>query len=415
LSILATGQRLPENFVGKKKKKQNAPTPASDSGEDRLGELYAVIRRWFYDADLQAIRVTLGTLKAHYLDVGDPPWLFVVAPPGTGKTSLTIMGTARLPKVVSLGSFTPNTFLSGFYGRSDPGLLEQLGETKENGRVHTTTGNGILLAKDFTTVLSMRRETRSEILAQLREIHDGEFRRSFGTGDTKVWRGRITLVAAVTPIIDRHYSIFSTLGERFLQVRWHRPQSPAAGHRAIRQQGSEDIIRLQLRRAIKELFTTSIQSAPKMNAQASHRIANLAELVAIARTHVARDNFGRRDIEYVAEPEANTRISKGLAAIAKGVAALNGRDKVAESDLQDAFRVGLDSISDNRRRLLLSIVQGRDCGTVGLPRTIQSRELEELQALNLTVTKAGTPHLTKPVERLVRKARILVNGVRLMQ
>jgi len=398
----------------KKKRKQNAPPLVPEPGNDRLSDLNAVVRRWFYEADLQAIRVTLGTLKAHYLDVGDPPWLFSVAPPATGKTSLTIMGTARLPEVVSLGSFTPSTFLSGFYGRSDPGLLEQLGETKENGRVHTTTGNGILLAKDFTTVLSMRRETRGEILAQLREIHDGEFRRSFGTGETKVWRGRITLVAAVTPIIDRHYSIFSTLGERFLQVRWHRPQSPKAGHRAIRQQGSEEIIRKQLRCAIKELFTTSLKSAPKMNAQASHRIAHLAELVALARTHVFRNSFGGRDIEYVPESEANTRISKGLAAIAKGVAALNGRDKVAEEDLQDAFRVGLDTISDNRRKLLLAIVQGRDCETIGLPRTIRSRELEELEALNLIVNKDRTPRLTKQAERLLRKANIIINGVPLM-
>ncbi len=270
--------------MAKKKKKQSAPEPA----QDRMSGLNAVIRRWFYEPDLQAIRVTLGTLKAHYLNIGDPAWLFIVAPPGTGKTTLTIMGTARLPEVVSLGGFTQNTFLSGFYGRSEPGLLEKLGETEERDREYTTTGNGILLAKDFTTVLSMRRETRGEILGQLREIHDGEFRRSFGTGETKVWRGRITFIAAVTPVIDRHYSIFSTLGERFLQVRWHRPRSPKAGQRAISQQGCEGTIRKELRLAVKALFKSSTQSAPKMSAQARNRIASLAELVALARTHVFR-------------------------------------------------------------------------------------------------------------------------------
>ena len=52
--------------------------------------------RWYYQPDLQAIRVTLGTMKAHYLKIGDPAWLFVVAPPGTGKTTLTIMGMAQI-------------------------------------------------------------------------------------------------------------------------------------------------------------------------------------------------------------------------------------------------------------------------------------------------------------------------------
>ncbi len=127
------------------------------------------------------------------------------------------------------------------------------------------------------------------------------------------------------------------------------------------------------------------------------------------------DNFGNREIEYVPESEANTRISKGLAAIAKGVAALNGRDQVAEADLQDAFRVGLDTISDNRRKLLLSIIQDNNCETVGLPRTIRLREIEELEALNLIVTKAGNPRLTQQTARLLRTANILINGVPLMQ
>jgi hypothetical protein len=182
--------------------------------------------------------------------------------------------------------------------------------------VYTTIGNGILLAKDFATVLSMPREARAEMLGQLREIHDSEFRRSFGTGETKVWRGRITLIAAVTPVIDRHYSVFSTLGERFLQIRWHRPASPQAGQRAIRQQGSEEIIRKQLQQAIKDVFDRSLRLAPTMNAHAERRIASLAELAAIARTHVFRSNYGKHEIDCVPESEANTRIFKGLAAIA---------------------------------------------------------------------------------------------------
>ena len=129
------------------------------------------------------------------------------------------------------------------YGATQPGLLEKLGVQREYGNALLTEGDAVVLIKDFTTILSMRREKRAAILSQLREIHDGEFRRSFGTGETKIWRGRITVIAAVTPALDRHYSIFSTLGERFLQVRWHRPDSSAAGEWAIRQQGREEMIR----------------------------------------------------------------------------------------------------------------------------------------------------------------------------
>lgn len=40
----------------------------------------AVRERWFYKPDHQATRIVLGTLQAHYLNAGDPTWLFIVAP-----------------------------------------------------------------------------------------------------------------------------------------------------------------------------------------------------------------------------------------------------------------------------------------------------------------------------------------------
>ena len=124
--------------------------------EGPFGALERVLGKWFYKPDLQAIRIVMSTLKAHYLNVGDPAWLFVVAPPGSGKTSVSIMGASGLPDVQILSDLTENTFLSGFYGHREPGLLEKLGETASDGNTHTTKGDGVFLVKDFTTVLTMR-------------------------------------------------------------------------------------------------------------------------------------------------------------------------------------------------------------------------------------------------------------------
>ena len=166
-------------------------------------QLNNCLEKWFYQPDLQAIRIVLGTAKAHYMNIGDPAWLFVVAPAGTGKTTTSIMSACGLPEVVTLGDVTENTFLSGFFKHKDPGVLEKLGKTSQEGDIYTSQGNALFLLKDFTTVLSMRREKRKAILSQLREIHDGEFKRSFGTGETKIWRGRVTIIGAVTPVLDR--------------------------------------------------------------------------------------------------------------------------------------------------------------------------------------------------------------------
>jgi hypothetical protein len=363
----------------------------------------AVLLKWFYKPDLQAIRIALGTIKAHYLKVGDPAWLFIIAPPGTGKTTMSIMGASGLPEVVSLSDFTENTLLSGFYGHRDPGLLEKLGHTVQEGNTHTTQGDAIFLAKDFTTVLSMRREKRAVILGQLREVHDGQFKRDFGTGETKIWRGRVTILAAVTPVLDRHYSIFSVLGERFLQVRWHRPDSEEAGEWAIRQQGQEARIQKEARESVKRIFDGSIITPPVLPPHMQRRIASLAEIVAVGRTHIYRNSYGNREIEYVPEPEANTRISKGLAAIAKGIAALNRHEEVDEQDLQDALRVGLDCLPENRRRLLIAATKGIELTSVRMPYTVWQRELEELAALE--ILRADSPRkLTDRFERLLATA-----------
>lgn len=182
-----------------------------------------VIKQHFHNPDLKSIRIVLGIIRAHQLNIGEPPWLFVIA----------IMGSAGLPSVQVLGDLTPNTLNSGFYGADRPGLLEKLGEVEEtdDGRFQVE-GNGILLLKDFTTALTMRREKRAKIMAQFRQIYDGSFRKDFGAGQSKTWRGKITGVAAVTPAIDDHSGAMAALGERFLRVRIARPDSEA-GIRAI--------------------------------------------------------------------------------------------------------------------------------------------------------------------------------------
>ena len=348
----------------------------------RFAALERVLRRWFYKPDLQAIRIVMGTLKAHYLNIGDPAWLFVVAPPGSGKTSVSIMGASDLPHVSVLSDLTENTFLSGFYGHREPGLLEKLGTTDSVGNTFTTTGDGVFLVKDFTTVLTMRRDRRAAILSQLREIHDGQFRRDFGTGVTKIWRGQVSIVAAVTPVLDMYYSIFSVLGERFLQVRWHRPDSPEAGEWAIRQQGREQEIRDECKAAIQPIFDSALTAAPVLSEAMTTRLAKLAEVAAIGRTKVIRSSFGGREIEFVPEAESNTRIAKGLAAIARGIAALNRHEQVQEDDLQDAFRVGLECLPELRGRLVIAAFRGGGIDAI-VPRTNRDRQLEELQALEL--------------------------------
>jgi len=383
--------------------------PKEDSRKTSSFEnLSTVLTSYFYKPDLTAIRIVLGTIQAHRLNIGDPAWLFVVAPPGCGKTTMSIMGACGLPEVRMLGDFTENTFLSGFYGHKEPGVLEKLGRTEKSGDTSVTHGNAVFMAKDFTTVLSMRREKRAAILGQLREIHDGEFRRAFGTGETKIWKGRVTIVAAVTPALDTHYSVFSVLGERFLQVRWHRPDSEDAGIWAIQQQGNEASIREKLVKAYAETFDQAAMITPQLSHNMQRRLASLAEIIALARTHIFRNSYGSREIEFTPEAEANTRISKGLAGVAKGIASVMQHTQVEESDLQDSFRVGLDCLQDYRRKVFLSVTRRRDVRLLSIPQTMLKRELENLQQLNIIEEIESNFVLTPRIAKLWHEANIVL-------
>ena len=381
---------------------------AAPPTEDPLQAVEALLKQHYFEPDMQAIRIVLGTAKAHYLDVGDPAWLFVVAPPGSGKSTISIMAASGLPSVRSLGDISENTFLSGFYDKQQAGLLEQLGGPPEPDAQDTLVSHGdaLFLMKDFTTVLSMRREKRAAILGQLREIHDGSFTRTWGTGETKRWEGHISVIAAVTPELDRKYSIFSTLGERFLQVRWHRPTSPEAGVWAIRQQGKEKEINKALSGAVKTLFESSVQTAPSLPDEFAERIARIAEFAAIARTSVARSSYGNREIEYVPEPESNTRIAKQLASIVKGIAALGARTEANEADLQDAFRVALDGIPPQRRAVLEGAFQEKSENEVKLPKSTRRYAREDLQELGLLSEHPGSLRLSPEASALVEMSEL---------
>ena len=76
-----------------KRKSDVASTLAAQGPFAQLNEL---LKKWYYKPDLQAVRIVLGAARTHYLNLGDPVWLFLVAPPGSGKTTMNIMATSGL-------------------------------------------------------------------------------------------------------------------------------------------------------------------------------------------------------------------------------------------------------------------------------------------------------------------------------
>jgi hypothetical protein len=188
--------------------------------------------------DHGAVYVALAGVVANYAD-GDVVWPLLVGPSGSGKSEI-VNAVRDAPHVKPLSSLTPQTLLSGFERKGEPAsLLLQIGEF------------GILAFKDLTTVLTMHREARGQIIGQLREVADGKTEKSFGNGLRIAWEGKLGLIAGVTPIIDEQHNFLAVMGERFLLYRLPEVSRRDIARRSLARRGHEPELRQRMRVAVR--------------------------------------------------------------------------------------------------------------------------------------------------------------------
>lgn len=314
----------------------------------------------FYRPDIMALDVALTVAAAQFEPQMESIWLFVVGPSGSGKTSIIINSCCDLPNAHILGKITPHTFLSGFTGKKDASLLQRI-------------GSGIFLFKDFTTILSLRQEARTEIASQIREIADGYFCSDTGSKDKDEWRGKMSAIAAVTPIIEHYWALLRNMGDRFIQVRWPRLDGMKTADMARRQQGRETIIAAEMRALTLSFFTGPPKIAippPDLSAAQARRLSALAEIVSHLRANVERASEGTREIKDMPQIEQTGRLGKALPALARFHAALHRKLSIDEADMDIAIRVAMDSIPYTRMKVMEAIPPADVIGAVDVRRML---------------------------------------------
>jgi len=337
-----------------------------------------LMRELFHDPDCQATRAVYAGIAAHGLPNGPPVWVMAVAPPGSAKTT-TLDPLDGLLDVHAIDKLTINTFLSGqiVAGPRPPSLLHRIGTS------------GIVTFADFSTVLGMRPDDKTSILADLRRIFDGHLHKEVGTsGEALDWKGRLTLTVAVTPDVDRHYGVFQALGERFVMVRWQRAGGDHNGEAAAMSAMAQDPVQLRetLRHSVDIVFD-GLPADVSISHTTKEHIAALAEFTVRARTHVARDSSHSKNLIYLPEPEAPTRLAQQLSQLARGSARLSCRTSVDADDLGLVRRVGFDCIPRLRWRVLDGCRQGKTL-TADIPKATLSYVREDLRLVGL-LTQSG--------------------------
>jgi hypothetical protein len=304
------------------------------------------VNEYLYLEDDRIVDVLLAAYIANQVIDADPIWLLIIASSSNAKTEL-LRTFDGLDDAYFLSELTEKTFVSGDKnpkGGQNPSLLYRL-------------NNKVLVFKDFTTVLSMYREKRSAIIAQMREIADGKFTKAFGTGDEIDWKGKVGFLGACTHIYFKHHAVINTMGERFLIYRNDSKDYIRMGKKAAEMTGRETEFRNKIRTSIHKYCKqfknikvpgrTNVRVQPKID----DKIIHLAKLVAVARTGVDRERSSRT-LSYTPHPEGPGRLIKQLKVIAIGLALAHGKSNITKPIFKIVKKIASDAIPELRMEVL---------------------------------------------------------------
>jgi hypothetical protein len=356
-----------------------------------LEDVVKTFRKWLYMPDASALKVVLAAVAANLMR-GDPLWLLLVGATGSGKTEL-IDALRALPSMHPVGTLTEAALLSGSPQRDKA-------RDASGGLLRTMGSFGILLLKDFTTVLSMGGEIRAPLLAALREIHDGHWTRHIGMdgGRTLSWQGKCALIGGCTPAIDQHHALMAIMGERFIFFRMPPMNEQEQADRAMLHVSREETMRRELREAVAGLFRSINLEPREFDEDARRRVAALSTFVAHARSAVERDRY-HREIDLIPASEMPGRLARTLRCLFQGMQIIG----VVDSECWTlVIQAGLDCIPDVRRRALGCLVAADkrlDTSSIAddlaYPTTTTRRALEDLTGHRLvrrSGAASGTSH-----------------------
>lgn len=358
--------------------------------------------------DRDFIRLTLAVVIGNQIPTRRPIWLLFVAPPSSGKTTalsaLTdlVIATKRgekLEPICSISDITDKTFASGAI-RND----------KETSLLYRVPNGGILVFKDFTTVLSKRPEEQQGIFAQLREIYDGSYKKIFGTGEEVVWQGKLGALGGVTESVYQYIERMSVMGDRFMFYQIPQPNRIEALNFKLDQElsGNTEMVQMPKARALvhqymqqafDKLQDTKIVLAPEQREE----IISVANFCTIARSGVIVNEFSNT-IKFVPSPEMPLRMFEQMLSVGASLLLMNHIDDenhnglLTDRDLSMVYKMAYDSIPSQRRIALFYMAQyseGVDTAAVarktGYPTDVIKGWLEQLNALGVVkrVKKSG--------------------------
>jgi hypothetical protein len=338
-----------------------------------------VFKRWLgKDYDTDALDAMLAAAAVERLD-GDPLWLLIISGSGNAKTeavrALSGIDALVVSTITSEGALLSATEKRQKAKDATGGLLREIGS------------RGVLVVKDFTSILSMNRDLRAQVIGALREVHDGSWVRKVGGegGRSLSWEGRIVIIGAVTTAWDTYHSVVSSMGDRFVLLRVDSKKGRmAAGRQAIDNTSTEKQMREELAAAVAGVIAGMDTKGITLTDKETDLVLAAADLVTLARTGVEYDYQG--NVIDAHAPEMPTRFAKELTQIIRGAVAVGMSRRDA---LRLAIRCARDSMPPMRIAIIDDLAKHPDSPTSDVQRRINKpwktvdRQLQSLHMLEV--------------------------------
>lgn len=314
--------------------------------------------------DRNFIRIVAATVLANQLE-GPPVWLLLVAPPAGGKTEvlLTLDELEFIQgKQVSffISDLTENTFASGFKSAGgNSSLLTQM------------PFGGMMIFKDFTSLLTKRHEARDAIMGQLREVYDRKFDKKTGNNQDTSWKGKLGALAGVTTAVHEYMSEMSVMGDRFVMyspvmpdrkelLKFIMAMKMDGNSQEKRVLAAKKMMHAYLKHCIKYMKGLKLN----MNEIDREHLMDIADFATKVRSGVMVDER-RGHVQFVPDPEMPTRLIEQLLSLATILSLMHevdGEEPILNTDdMKMLYKIAFDSIPIKRRwalRELATYAQG---------------------------------------------------------
>lgn len=318
--------------------------------------------------DRNILKVLIGTVLANQM-AGYANWIFIVSNSSGGKTEflqslydISFDGHNKL--ITPISDMTVNAFASG---------QKKIG--KETSLLHRIPRGGLLVFKDFTSMLSKNKEAKGEIFKQLREIYDGSYVKATGTGDNIAWTGKIGAIAGATEAIYEHQEEFSAMGDRFLMYTLKQPNRKDVLKFLTsekRMNVDVDLWQKHLRDCVTEYTAKIFQAMDKQDitlaTEVKDDLCEVADFCTKVRSGVIVDDRRPDIVKFVPSPEMPMRMLHQLIQLANsfvvmkrtepaGKLSSNAKGFLSSDETAILYKIAFDSIPLKRKMALKLLAQ----------------------------------------------------------